>query len=126
MYRQSSQGVDLVSTVPRGARRRKTGEAGKLHCRGERVPIHESSSAERKSGLGDPQLDVSTRGVKEQRWLHDNWRAYVNRWVALDGGLLIAESADARKTYEAARALEHRTPFMIHVTPPEELPFGGW
>lgn len=76
--------------------------------------------------------DVSTApeevvsGEKEMEWLRSHWREYVDRWVVLDGDRLVAESASAREAAEKARAIGFSAPFIIHVTEPSDLPFGGW
>jgi hypothetical protein len=70
--------------------------------------------------------DMSTSGVREQEWVRSHWREYVGRWVALDGSRLVAEAPGAREVFEKARAAGVRSPFLVHVTEPSELPFGGW
>jgi uncharacterized protein (DUF433 family) len=65
-------------------------------------------------------------GARELAWLRSHWQEYVDRWVVLDGDRLVAESASAREAAEEARALGFSAPFIVHVTEPSDLPFGGW
>jgi hypothetical protein len=44
----------------------------------------------------------------------------------LDGSRLVAEAAGAREALEKARTSGVISPFLVHVTEPSELPFGGW
>jgi len=70
--------------------------------------------------------DTATSGVREQEWVRSHWREYAGRWVALDGSRLVAEATGAREALEKARAVGVVSPFLVHVTEPSELPFGGW
>jgi hypothetical protein len=75
---------------------------------------------------GAAGFDLATSGTREQEWVQSHCREYAGRWVALDGGRLVAEAAGAREALEKARALGVFSPFLVHVTEPSELPFGGW
>jgi len=70
--------------------------------------------------------DVAPIGSREQQWLDSHWREYVGRWVAISGNHLVAEGVGARETLEKAQAAGVLSPFLIHVTKPSEMPFGGW
>jgi hypothetical protein len=69
---------------------------------------------------------VAILGMKEQEWIQSHWPKYVGRWVALDGDNLVGEAPVAREALEQARARGVGSPFLVHVTEPSELPFGGW
>jgi len=69
---------------------------------------------------------AAVSGVREQEWLRSHWREYAGRWVALDGSRLVADAAGAREVLEKARAVGVSLPFLVHVTEPSKLPFGGW
>jgi hypothetical protein len=70
--------------------------------------------------------DMAEHGAREQEWVRSHWREYVGRWVALEGSRLVAEAAGAREAVEKAKASGVVSPFLVHVTEPSELPFGGW
>jgi len=70
--------------------------------------------------------DMAEHGAREQEWVRSHWREYVGRWVALEGSRLLAEAAGAREALEKANASGVVSPFLVHVTEPSELPFGGW
>jgi hypothetical protein len=74
------------------------------------------------SSMGGP----AATGAQEQEWVRAHWRQYEGKWVALSGDRLIAEAAGAREAIEKARASGVHSPFLVHVTGPSELPFGGW
>lgn len=63
---------------------------------------------------------------QELRWLKEHRQEYMGQWVALDGERLISHGAKAREVFDAARAAGVEVPFIAHLDPPEELPFGGW
>ena len=71
-------------------------------------------------------VDAGRTGVRERDWLEHHWREHVGRWVALDGGRLVGEAANAREALQRARESGHSMPFLVHVTEPSEKPFGGW
>ena len=69
-----------------------------------------------------PLIDVS----REREWLKEHRHEYIGQWVALDGDRLISHGTNAREVSEAARAAGVTTPFLAHIDPDDELPFGGW
>jgi hypothetical protein len=71
-------------------------------------------------------VPLAAVGVKEQDWVNTHWREYSGRWVALMGDRLLADAPEARTALENARAAGVSSPFLIHVTEPSDLPFGGW
>jgi hypothetical protein len=78
-----------------------------------------------RSNGGVPQRpDVECRA--ERQWLKEHGRRYAGQWVALDGERLIAHGVDAREVFAAVREAGLKSPFVMRVGGPEELPFGGW
>ena len=64
--------------------------------------------------------------TSEQRWLAEHGREYAGKWVALDGDRLLAHGENAREVYAAVRDSDVRLPLVVRVSPPDQLPFGGW
>lgn len=91
------------------------------------VPLPQGFSKPRPArATGSAGSGISTSGAREQEWVQSHWREYAGRWVALDGNRLVGEATVAREALEKARALGVFSPFLVHVTEPSELPFGGW
>ncbi len=63
---------------------------------------------------------------REQEWIGKNRTEYAGQWVALDGDRLLSCGADGRKVYAEAKAKGVKIPFVVHLEPLDELPFGGW
>jgi hypothetical protein len=104
-------------------RRRPKGRPGK----GSIVQMQKLISRRRPSGATNSSAsDTATSGAQEQAWIESHWREYLGRWVALDGSRLLGEAAGPREALEKARALGVSAPFLMHVTEPSDLPFGGW
>lgn len=57
------------------------------------------------------------------QWLADNSEQYIGQWVALDGGRLIAHSANHDEVAEAAGADGAYLPLITFVEPKPERPF---
>jgi hypothetical protein len=107
---------------------------------GDRLLGHGTSSREviaaaRQSGVESPfivHLEPNVRRIppidisREKQWLKEHRHEYLGQWVALDGARLISHGTNARDVSEAARADGVKTPFLAHIDPEEELPFGGW
>ncbi|MGH9834763.1 MAG: DUF5678 domain-containing protein [Blastocatellia bacterium] len=92
-------------------------------------------AAARQSGVESPfivHLETKVRRVppidisREKQWLKEHRHEYVGQWVALDGDRLISHGTNAREVSEATREAGVKTPFLAHIDPDEELPFGGW
>ena len=80
----------------------------------------------RKTGETETSGDADD-SLKSLRWLDENRRAYLGKWVALDGDKLIADGAAAKEVYQAASAASVRVPFVELVTEAETPPFcGSW
>ncbi|MDQ3684598.1 MAG: DUF5678 domain-containing protein [Acidobacteriota bacterium] len=63
---------------------------------------------------------------RERAWIEANRDEYLGQWVALDGDKLLAHGHDAREVADAARGQGVTAPFMEHIRPKDNLPFGGW
>jgi hypothetical protein len=64
---------------------------------------------------------------REMRWIRDNRAEFAGQWVVVEGDRLIAADADGHKAFASAKAAGVDTPFLVHVLPPDELPFvPGW
>ncbi len=107
---------------------------------GDRLLGHGTSSREviaaaRQSGVESPlivHLETKVRRVppidisREKQWLKEHRHEYIGQWVALDGDRLISHGTNAREVYETAREAGVKVPFVAHIDPPDQLPFGGW
>ena len=99
----------------------------KGHLQSENIALAEAPSATARPDEGFMRdLEEGISGVSEQEWLRCHWREYAGKWVAIDGNRLIAEATGAREALQTARAAGVGSPFLLHVTEPSELPFGGW
>lgn len=63
---------------------------------------------------------------RESEWVQQNKEAYADLWVVVEGDQLIASGADGKQVYDEARAAGIEIPFLVHIPPKDELPFGGW
>jgi hypothetical protein len=63
---------------------------------------------------------------REMEWVRENEERYAELWVAVEGDRLILADRDAVKVYEAAKAEGIMSPFLAHMPPRGQLPFGGW
>ena len=63
---------------------------------------------------------------REMRWLAENRNEYVGQWVVVEGDRLIASGPDSREVFQAAKQAGIQIPFLVHVEPENQLPFGGW
>lgn len=122
-----SHGLAQVERKPtRRARAKKT---RRLRPLGIIVPMPSASARSRPVALktaGSASVEGTPPGTKEQEWVMHHWPEYVGRWVAVDGNRLVGEANNAREALEKARASGHSSPFLVHVTEPSKLPFGGW
>ncbi len=63
---------------------------------------------------------------REQQWLEKHRAEFAGQWVALDGETVLSYGTDGRKVYAEAKAKGIEVPFVVHLEPLDELPFGGW
>lgn len=66
------------------------------------------------------------RFKQAMRWIRKNREEYDGKWVALDGGTLLAHGTDGKKVHADAQAKGVKTPLMHRVSIKETQPFGGW
>jgi predicted DNA-binding antitoxin AbrB/MazE fold protein len=71
-----------------------------------------------------PRTDSTRSG--EQTWLHEHGREFVDQWVVVEGDRLVSHGWDAKAVFEEARAAGVAKPFLVQVTSPDDLPWGGW
>lgn len=74
---------------------------------------------------GDKQPSYRTH-EEERAWVEAHREEFLDQWVALDGGDLVAHGTDARTVYDEARARGTTAPYLVHVTPKVEAYVGGW
>ncbi len=58
----------------------------------------------------------------ERRWLEENGPRYAGRWVALEGGQLLATGSSAREVYAELKAAGISGSFVTRVEHPDDLP----
>lgn len=63
---------------------------------------------------------------REQEWIEKNRDKYAGQWIALDGDNLLSFGRDGRKVYIEAKSKGVKVPFVVHLEPLDEMPFGGW
>ena len=126
---RSRPGFAQVIRKPARSRKKraKKEKAGRLLERASIVPLLQSlrrwHAPRRVVGARD---EIAALGAREHEWLRSHWREYAGTWVALEGNRLVANAAGAHEALEKARAAGVPSPFLIHVTEPSELSFGGW
>jgi uncharacterized protein DUF5678 len=59
-------------------------------------------------------------------WLKAHCEEYTGHYVALDGDRLVGFGATIREAYEQARRQGVARPFLAHISPVNDAPFGGW
>jgi len=90
---------------------------------GSRVTIF---ARERSRIMRSPVATKPIDCTQEMRWLAEHGHEYAGQWVALDGDHLLSHGENAREVYEAAHNAGVRLPLVVHIDPPNQLPFGGW
>lgn len=60
------------------------------------------------------------------KWIADNKKEYLGKWVCLDGNDLISYGEDAVKVYNEAIAKGIEIPFVNEVREEETAYLGGW
>ncbi len=70
-------------------------------------------------------VPYSTRSL-EYQWLKEHGSEYVDEWVVVEGDRLVSHGRDGKAVYDEARAAGISTPFLTHVEPPDDRPWGGW
>lgn len=64
--------------------------------------------------------------ASESDWVDRHRDECLGRWVAIEGGSLIANGTNASEVYLAARAAGIAGPYIVHVTPKVDAYIGGW
>jgi hypothetical protein len=94
-----------------------------------KLPIDEQrrlrDALEELTSNGDKRSSFRTR-VVEHAWIDAHREEFLDQWVALDEGDLVAHGTDARAVYDEARARGITVPYLVHVTPKVEAYVGGW
>ena len=83
------------------------------------------SDEEVNAAIEPARRTYSTRSV-EQQWLREHRSEYLDQWVVVEGDRLVSHGMDAKAVYKQAREAGIYTPFLVQVTMPDELPWGGW
>jgi len=74
---------------------------------------------------GEKQPSYRTH-EEERAWVEAHREEFLDQWVALDGGDLIAHGTDARTVYDDARAKGTTSPYLVHIVPKVDAYVGGW
>ena len=82
-----------------------------------------STGGEEKESREKYDLEKYTDALK---WIAENGEKYMNKWVCLNGGELIAHGDDGRKVYQTAAAKGIKAPFIHYVEKEPEAYWGGW
>jgi hypothetical protein len=64
--------------------------------------------------------------LQERQWLAENWAAYLDQWVCLEGDQLISHGIDGHQVRAQAKAAGIVIPFIVRVTDPVHPQMGGW
>jgi hypothetical protein len=125
--RMAPSGPRLAQVVRKPLRRPRTRKMKRPSSLGAHVPMPQAFRKRRAHRTAaSATADLTATGAREQEWLRSHWREYAGKWIALCGNRLLAEAGGAREALEKARAAGVKFPFLVHVTGPSELPFGGW
>ena len=71
-----------------------------------------------------PPEDLS----REMEWWAQNRHnpAYMDQFVVINGGQVNLAGTDAGRVAQEARDRGIKIPFIVHITPEDPLPWGGW
>jgi hypothetical protein len=61
---------------------------------------------------------------KERIWLAENRSKYSGKWIALEGGRLLAVADSAKEVF--SKVANHPTPPLVIRISEHDLPFSGW
>jgi hypothetical protein len=98
----------------------------------EQMALAEFLQKNAQKPSADPQEQLARNGTtdkirqKEQKWIAKHRAEFAGQWVALDGETVLSHGTDGRRVYAEAKAKGVKVPFVIHIEPLDELPFGGW
>ncbi len=89
--------------------------------------LAEEHAATNGSGRPDlKSLELAREAPANLEWLHRNRAAYVDEWVALHKGRLIAHGKNGLDVFQAALAQGINPPLMHHIVPEDAVSWGGW
>lgn len=95
----------------------------------KRLPTEEKlrlrEALDRLTGNGDEPSPYRTR-EDERAWLEAHEDEFLDQWVVLEAGQLVAHGTDARTVYNEARSKGIGTPYLVHVTSKADPYVGGW
>ena len=66
------------------------------------------------------------RYKKARKWLDENGKSYMNKWVCVEGDKLIAASDDGRTVYQKAIEAGIKSPFIHFIEEEPEAFWSGW
>jgi hypothetical protein len=88
--------------------------------------IEMEKQAKRQQEERDEKLrEKLERFKKAQKWIAENREKYMNQWVCLYGGELIAHGEDALKVDAEAIAKGIESPFLARIVEEPKFFFGG-
>lgn len=71
--------------------------------------------------------EKAERSKQSMDWIEANRAEYLGQWVALDGGVLVAQGINAKAVADEARAKGVKSPFLEQVCEKETGAYwGGW
>lgn len=79
----------------------------------------------KKPGRRVPSPVPSKDRTLEDKWLAEHSREFAGKWVALEGGQMIACGSSAVEVSKAAKAAGIERPILVQVEDPDGLPFVG-
>ena len=83
-----------------------------------------------KSSNGDAHVNVRQPDLRNfelaKKWLAENGSQYVNLWVCIEKGQLIASGADGHEVYQKALTQGIKAPLIHFVEAEPEAYWGGW
>jgi hypothetical protein len=83
--------------------------------------------AKRERGSAAGLSVEQPRSGESLSWLNEHREAYLGKWVALDGSVLVAVGTTAAEVYRKAIEAGVQIPFVELVIPEDFEPFtGGW
>lgn len=81
------------------------------------------------TGSGKPDLkslELAKDAPANLEWLDRNRAAYMDEWVALHKGQLIAHGKNGHEVFQAARSQGIDPPLMHRIVPEDAVSWGGW
>lgn len=63
---------------------------------------------------------------REYQWVREHQDEYAGHYVIVEGDRLIAHGLDGRRVLVEAQKAGIKIPFLVHIAPSDEPPFGGW